>query len=187
MSNYSPKHPDAGSNGAKKSGSSKATKGLVIAILAVLAVIIAAALIFIFVPGAENGISSLFGGSGYVPETQGETTIISIYYKDGVLPTSGSRHDVDVINGGGASAAELEGSWRLDQVTVYEFDGQGRGIMLTAVDNYTFLYSAENGKLAIDYDSDGGADRLYNYVINGDKLTLTLDDQKFEFTKTDTP
>ena len=187
MSNYSPKHPGSGVSGGKKPvKGSKLNKALIIAILAVLAIIIAAAMILVFVPGAESGLSNLFSGnSGYVPETQSETTILTKYYENGILPTSGSRHDVDVIEGGGANASELEGSWRLDKVTVYEFDGLGRGIMLTAVDNYTFIYSAQDGKLAIDYDGDGGTDRLYDYVIEGDKLTLTLGTQKYVFTKND--
>lgn len=184
MSNYSPKHPSAGEK--KPADSKKMNKILVVILLVVLAIVIAAAAIFIFVPGAEQGVSNLFGGqSGYVPETQDGTTIISQYYNNGILPTSGTRHDVDVISGGGASAAELTGVWKLDEVTVYEFDGKGRGIMLTAVDNYTFIYSAQDGKLAIDYDLDGGTDRLYDYTVNGNKLTLTLDTQKFEFTKKD--
>ena len=193
MSNYSPKHPSSGGSRAKQPDSSRAKQSdgdkkkqkiLIVAILVVLAVIVAAALIFIFVPGAESGLGGIFkGNSGYVPETQDGTTIISKYYENGILPTTGSRHDVTVINGGGRDAGELEGSWALDDVTIYEFDGKGRGIMLTAVDNYTFLYSAENGKVAIDYDGDGGTDREYTYTIDGDHMTFTLGDAKYVFTK----
>lgn len=185
MSNYTSKHSADNSRGSKNSDVKKKQKILIVVILCVLAVIIAAALILIFVPGAESGVTRLFGGnSGYVPETQDGTTIISGYYENGVLPTSGSRHDIDVIYGGGANADELLGTWDIDGNTIYKFDGRGRGIMLTGVDNYTFLYSAENGKLAIDMDSDGGVDREYNYTISGNKLTLDGGGYHFEFTKT---
>lgn len=189
MSNYTPKRSVSGSAKTQKSDGDKKKKGLIIAILAVLVVIIIAAMIIVFVPGAESGISNLLTGKSgaYVPETQGETTIITPYYEDGILPTTGSRHDITVISGGGSDAAQVTGAWKLDDVTKYMFDGKGRGIMLTAVDNYTFLYSAQDGKLAIDFDSDGGSDRIYDYVVDGDKLTLTYGDQRFEFKKTETP
>ncbi|MBQ3266169.1 MAG: hypothetical protein IJH07_10380 [Ruminococcus sp.] len=186
MSNYTPKHPSSGASRAKQSdGDKKKQKVLIIVILAVLAIIIAAALIFIFVPGAESGVGKLFGGSGgYVPETQDGTTIISPYYENGILPTSGERHDIEIIYGGGTNADELLGTWDLDGNTIYKFDGQGRGIMLTGVDNYTFIYSAQNGKLGIDMDSDGSVDREYSYTITGDKLTLDGAGYHFEFSKT---
>lgn len=191
MSKYTPRRtaPSASGRAKKRSGGDKKMKILVIAIFVVLCIIIAAALLVVLVPGAESGISNFFTGksSAYVPETQGETTIITPYYDNGILPTTGSRHDITVIEGGGASASEVTGSWKLDNVTVYMFDGRGRGVMLTAVDNYTFLYSAQDGKLAIDFDSDGGADREYSYVVSGDSLTLTNGEQKFEFKRTDTP
>ncbi len=192
MSSYSPKR--AASDATKSSSPQKPNrddklkKGLIIAILVVLVIIIAAAMVVLFVPGAETGVSNFFSGKsgGYVPETQGETTNITPYYENGILPTTGHRHDITVISGGGTDAAEVTGTWKLDDVTIYMFDGKGRGIMLTAVNNYTFLYSAQDGKLAIDFDSDGGADREYQYVINGDRLTMTFGNQKFEFKKTDT-
>ena len=195
MSNYSPKHPSrdsessrSGSHTASRAKSSggdkKKQKILIIAIIAVLVIVIVAALVLIFIPGAESGFGKIFSGTdSYVPETQNGTTIISQYYQNGVLPTSGDRHDVNVINGGGRNASDLEGKWSLDDVTIYEFDGLGRGIMLTGVDNYTFLYSAEDGKLCIDYDIDGGTDKEYDYTIDGDTLTPTSGSKTYVFTK----
>ena len=184
---YSPKHPSGGSHAKSAPVSAKQKKTnriLIIILLVVLALIIAGALILAFVPGAESGIASIFtGNSGYVPETQDGTTIISQYYENGVLPTSGDRHDVSVINGGGASASELEGVWDLDGNTIYEFDGRGRGIMLTAVDNYTFVYSAQNGELIVDFDIDDAMDAKYSYSISGNTLTMSRGGQTYIFTK----
>ena len=167
----------------------KKQKTLTVAVLVALAIIIIVALIFAFVPGAESGLGGIFSGaktSGYVPETQDGTTIISQYYENGILPTSGNRHDVTVIEGGGASVSEIEGIWSLDGVTIYEFDGLGRGIMLTAVDNYTFVYSAQDGKLIVDFDVDDAKDGEFAYHINGDKLTMSRGGRDYELTKSDT-
>lgn len=194
---YSPKRA-AGSGSSKQidgkstakrpvsASDAKKQKGLVIAIVAVLVVIVVVALTFILAPsdGSFLGIP----GAGvipnqYVPETQSETTILTQYYHDGILPTSGSRHDIDVINGGGANASDLLGSWRLDKITVYMFDGAGRGMMLTDVDNYSFMYSAQDGKLDIDFDVDKGNDFEYDYSLDGDTLTITRNEQTFVLTK----
>ncbi|MBQ9679574.1 MAG: hypothetical protein IJV48_02690 [Ruminococcus sp.] len=183
---YSPKHPStSGSRAKPRSSADKKTKQILIAvILIVLALIIVAALVFIFVPGAESGVSNLFTGkTEFVPETEGETTIISQYYDDGMLPTSGSRHDVTVIYGGGAAASELEGKWSFDGNTIYMFNGKGRGIMLTAIDNYTFMYSAEGGKLIVDFDIDDAMDSEYTYTLSGEKLIMTRGGVDYEFDK----
>lgn len=184
---YSPKHPStSGSRAKADTGADKKKKKqiIIIAVLVVLALIVVAALIFIFVPGAESGVGNLLTGkTEYVPETEDETTIISQYYVNGVLPTSGNRHDVTVINGGGASVSELEGKWSFDGNTIYMFNGKGRGIMLTAVDNYTFMYSAENGKLIIDFDIDDAMDSEYTYTHSGEKLIMSRGGVDYEFDK----
>ena len=175
MSNYTSKH-SAGKGKADRS--KKTQKVLIIVIIAVLAVIIAAALIFIFVPGAESGIGNLFSGNkGYVPETQDGTTNLSPYYQNGILPTSADRHDITVIKGGGANGADFYGKWKMNDHDTYIFDGEGRGIFLAINKNggidaqFTFLYSAENGKLGIDYDGANGADYEYDYTIDGANMT----------------
>ncbi len=167
----------------------KKKKTLTIAIIVVLCVVIAVSMLFIFAPsdGSFLGIrgAGVVSGSnkGYVAETQNGTTIISSYYQNGVLPTSADRHDIALVENGGANASELLGKWKLDQGTTYVFDGQGRGIMLTGVDNYTFLYSAENGKLGVDMDTIAGNDFEYEYTVNGDTLTMTRDGKTFTLKK----
>lgn len=184
----STKRTDGGSSAksALSASDKKKQKGLIAAIVAVLVVVIIVALTFILAPsdGSFLGIrgAGVFPGK-YVPEVQSETTIISQYYKNGILPTSGSRHDISVIKGGGADAAEMLGKWRLDDVSSYIFDGAGRGMMITGVDNYSFVYSAQDGKLAIDFDTDKGNDFEYDYKIDGDTLTMTRNNQTFVLTK----
>lgn len=165
----------------------KKKKNLTIAIVVVICVVIAVSLLFILAPadGSFLGIrgAGVIPGSGNAAETQNGTTIISSYYQNGVLPTSADRHDITLAPNGGANASELLGKWKIDQGTTYVFDGQGRGILLTGVDNYTFLYSAENGKLGIDIDTVAGNDFEYDYSVNGDTLTITRDGKTFTMKK----
>ena len=111
-----------------------------------------------------------------------------LQYSGGEIPTSGSRHDVTLETDGGADAMAVIGNWHLDKGTAYSFDGYGRGVMITPVENYTFAYSAQNGHLIIDFDVDNGMDSDYTYVIGVDNLgkdilTLKRDDKEYKFTK----
>ena len=123
----------------------------------------------------------------YVPEHQKETTIISEYYElddEGrILPTACDRHDIDIIEGGGADAPELLGVWDMDENTYYVFDGKDRGILLTGVDNYTFVYSAENGELRVDSDVSQGEDVVYEYTIDGDSMTWKRGSATYHLTR----
>ncbi len=174
---------------AMSAADQKKKKTLTIAIVVVLCVVIAVSLLFILAPsdGSFLGIhgAGVISGSGRGngAQIQDGTTIISTYYQGGILPTSADRHDIHLAANGGANASDLLGKWRLDQGTTYVFDGQGRGIMLTGVDNYTFLYSAENGKLGIDMDTIAGNDFEYDYSVNGDTLTMTRDGKTYTLKK----
>lgn len=106
-----------------------------------------------------------------------------LQYSNGEIPTSGERHDVTVISGGGPDAMEIIGTWYVDEWTGYIFDGYGRGVMLTSNDNYTFAYSAQNGHLIIDYDNDKGMDTEYVYILNGDNLTLKRGNSQYNLKK----
>lgn len=178
----------------------KKKKILTIAIVAVLGVVIVVSLLFIFAPsdgsvlgirgsgvlsGGNNGGSpGSSNGAVAAGETQDGTTIISTYYKDGILPTAADRHDITLVPDGGANVSDLYGTWKLDQGTTYIFDGKGKGMMLTGVDNYSFNYSAENGKLGIDMDTIAGNDYEYEYTVNGDTLTMTRGGNTYTLTKT---
>ena len=188
----SPKNENKQPTGRSSAGSltaaeKKKKKTLTIAIVLILGLVILVSLLsFLGIRGA-----GVFGGnkntlSNQVGEDnkQDGTTNITPYYKNGVLPTSSDRHDITLAPNGGANASELLGTWKLDQGTTYMFDGKGKGIMLTGVDNYTFAYSAENGKLGIDMDTATGSDFEYDYSVSGDTLTMTRDGRSFTLTKT---
>lgn len=164
---YSPKRVQK--SGDKSVDEQKKQKITVIALIAMIVIVIGVVLLVVFRP---------FGGA-----SGSNTDATSPLYPGGVIPTSGARHDVDIASNGGADAMELSGKWRLDQNTMYEFDGYGRGLLHTGVDNYSFAYSAQDGLLAIDFDTDNGRDSEYTYVIDGDSMTLTRGSATYDFTK----
>jgi hypothetical protein len=99
-----------------------------------------------------------------------------------VTHTEGTRHDVTVAENGGADADKFKGIWVLDNITSYEFDGAGRGVIHTAMD-FPFSYSAEDGALYIDVDTDDARDCRYDYTIDGIMLYLDRGDAKYTLTK----
>ncbi len=154
-------------------------KFIVIGVLAVLAVIIVVSLVVLLKgcsSSAPSGTNGEYAGSYSSPNSV-------LGYSDGEIPTTGSRHDVTVSGDGGPQAMDVIGNWRMDSVTVYKFDGYGRGVMCTDVDNYTFAYTAVNGHLYCDFDVDDAMDSDYTYVLTGDILTLTRGKKTFKFTK----
>lgn len=215
---YSPKHggnnqanrsasADYASNEKTTETKSKSVKRLIAVILLIvfLAGIVVAA-IFLLKPvvtpkvaetttattAAATAQTEAAGGTqaATVAATTGSHTSSNpvLQYSGGEIPTSGARHDVTVETDGGADAMEVIGKWRLDKGTVYSFDGYGRGVMLTPVENYTFAYSARNGHLIIDFDVDDGMDTEYTYIISVDNLgkdimTFKRDDKEYKFTK----
>ena len=154
---YTPKHNDVprrASDPVPKKSNKRAAVYAVIAGLLIVAVI---AIIIIVVSGANNNSKT-------------------------VTHTYGNRHDVTVAAGGGAAGGEFTGKWKLDDITSYEFNGTGRGVLHTA-ENFEFSYSAENGELYIDIDIDDARDSRFEYIFSGDTLTLSRDGSTYTLKK----
>ena len=150
---YSPRH-DTGKS-ASAAADVKKKRIIIYSVIGVLIAVFVVALVFTVVSG--------IGGSGS-------------------SSTVGTRHDVTINPNGGTSGGELEGLWKLDDITSYEFDGTGRGILHTAKD-FPFAYSAENGVLSIDYDNDDGNDNTFGYSVEGIMLTLTRGEKTYQLFK----
>lgn len=170
------------------------TKTLVIVLLIFFVAGIIVAAIFLFKPAApqtddDNTVatyaydqsSTAAATSAYSGSYTSSNPVLQ--YSGGEIPTSGARHDVNVIADGGVDAMEIIGTWHVDKWTSYVFDGYGRGVMLTSNDNYTFAYSAQDGLLTVDYDNDKGMDTEYTYVLNGDKLILKRGNNEYKLTR----
>lgn len=171
------KHTDQNAPAPKNDEQKQSQKYIVIGILAVLAVIIIVALVFLL-----RGCSSSGGTNGnYEGSFTSPNSVLG--FSNGQIPTTGSRHDVTVSGDGGPDAMDVIGNWRMDDVTVYRFDGYGRGVMEASDANYTFAYTAINGHLYVDIDRDNAMDSDYTYLITGDVLTLTRNGVQYKFTK----
>lgn len=72
----------------------------------------------------------------------------------------------------GDSRDNLAGKWDMDKITVYEFDGKGKGALLLPDQSYDFSYEIVDDKLTIDFVKDEARDSIYRYAINEDELTL---------------
>lgn len=173
--------------GSRRSAPAKQKKGIAVFIIvfAVIAVAVVAAILLI--PKVVQ--TQKAGGAADNPDSgeyyRGSFTSPNpvLQYSDGEIPTTGVRHDVTVDKTGGPQAMEVIGNWRYDEASLYNFDGYGRGVMITPKQTYTFAYSAADGVILIDFDVDDAMDNEYRYTISGDQLTLTHDTSTYVFTK----
>ncbi len=79
---------------------------------------------------------------------------------------------------------DLAGKWSPDNVTVYSFNGRGRGEMVLPLNTYDFRYVLEDGMIRIDFADESVEDREYIYVISDGVLKLTGNDgMEFRFTR----
>lgn len=79
--------------------------------------------------------------------------------------------------------ASLAGRWRIDDATVYEFNDDGKGVMRTSLNEYTFTYTAEGSILTIDFENEAARDTEYQYSIKGKTLTLERSSKVYKLTK----
>ena len=84
---------------------------------------------------------------------------------------------------------ELKGTWAVDEITTYHFDGAGKGAMILPELEIAFSYRCEDGVLSIDYDRENVRDRQFRYEVGRDKLILEDGEgdelARFEFTRKD--
>lgn len=70
------------------------------------------------------------------------------------------------------SGRSLEGKWNMDDVTSYEFYGNGKGCMVLPTAEYEFTYTVDSNTLYIDFAYDGAKDSQYIFTIDGNTLIL---------------
>ena len=88
-----------------------------------------------------------------------------------------------VLRNNGTTGASLAGTWRIDDTTVYEFDGKGNGVMHTSLSEYAFTYTVEGSTLTIDFANEAATDTAYQYSIKGKTLTLKRGGEVYELKK----
>lgn len=90
---------------------------------------------------------------------------------------------------GNSEVKELDifaGTWKLDSVTMYSFDGEGNGKMTVSNAEYEFDYTISENELEIDFISEAAQDSTYEFVMDGSSLTLSAKDRNrgtYELTK----
>ena len=67
----------------------------------------------------------------------------------------------------------LKGTWNLDGVTVYQFDGNGHGSLNLPSNTYPFTYEIKDNELHIDFESDAARDADYTFSVKNGVLTMT--------------
>ena len=77
----------------------------------------------------------------------------------------------------------LAGTWRIDDTTVYEFDGKGSVVLHTSLNDYAFTYTVEDDTLHIDFASSAATDTAYQYSIKGNTLTFARNGETYKLTK----
>ncbi len=71
-------------------------------------------------------------------------------------------------------ADALQGTWRYDENTIYEFRADGTGYMCLQEESYYhFAYKVNKDTLSIDFEQTHITDCEYTFAIEGDTLTLT--------------
>ena len=80
-------------------------------------------------------------------------------------------------------ADDLKGTWAYDSITMYEFNGRGRGTMHTSVSDYDFIYKLDKDTIAIDFKSDAAYDVEYNYTIKNNELLLHTVNNEYRLVK----
>lgn len=70
------------------------------------------------------------------------------------------------------SADNLNGTWTTDGVTIYEFDGKGKGTMRVPASNYDFTYIIHDNQIYIDFKDEKAKDSDYEFSIEDNKLVF---------------
>lgn len=66
----------------------------------------------------------------------------------------------------------LQGTWRYDEHTTYEFDGKRRGCMDLTTIRVEFTYKVKKDVVILNFADDNLSDCVYEFHVNGDELTL---------------
>lgn len=67
---------------------------------------------------------------------------------------------------------KLKGTWSTDGITIYQFNGNGEGYLLTSISKYNFIYKADGKKLHIDFKNDKAKDSNYEFNVKNNELNL---------------
>lgn len=82
------------------------------------------------------------------------------------------------LRGGGGDV--LKGTWDYDGVTVYQFDGEGKGSLNLPSSTYPFTYVIKGNEVCIDFESESARDSTYTFTVEKEKLILVRTEENQE-------
>lgn len=68
----------------------------------------------------------------------------------------------------------LKGTWSIDGITSFWFDGRGEGTMILPSSEYSFHYEIDGTMLQIDFEDEYTTDAVYEFQIEKETLLLTV-------------
>lgn len=68
---------------------------------------------------------------------------------------------------------QFQGTWKYDEYTQYEFDGNGNGCMCLEDLHYEYTYTVKHNELKLDFKNDSVRDCTYTFLIKNNTLTIT--------------
>ena len=74
---------------------------------------------------------------------------------------------------GSMKADALKGTWGVDEITVYQFDGRGNDALVLPDSQFLFNYKISEDALHIDFKSENARDFDYVFTVDGDRLSLS--------------
>ena len=78
-----------------------------------------------------------------------------------------------LCTGSRKALAALQGTWRYDAYTEYEFDGEGGGCMcIDEASHYPFEYAVKGSTVQLDFTPEYVTDCAYDFRVENDRLTL---------------
>lgn len=67
---------------------------------------------------------------------------------------------------------KIRGTWTTDGVTIYKFDNNGKGSLITSLSKYDFSYKINDNKIYIDFENEKAIDSSFEFSIKEDTLTI---------------
>lgn len=68
---------------------------------------------------------------------------------------------------------QFQGTWKYDEYTQYELDGNGNGCMCLEDLHYEYTYSVKDNELKLDFKDDSVHDCTYTFSMENSTLTLS--------------
>lgn len=89
---------------------------------------------------------------------------------------------VMIVRSCSSAGDALKGTWDIDGVTVYQFDGKGNGALILPSNTYPFIYGIKDNAVSIDFESDAARDITYSFTVEKDKLIMVSTEDNHEKT-----